>query len=43
MMCELQDFFLLIDTFDIKIRTLYIRSAASVLVDILSRVIDNSD
>ncbi len=30
MMCGLWNFFLLIDTYDIKIRTLYIRSAANV-------------
>ena len=39
MMCEL---FLLIDTYDIKIRTLYIRSAANVWADNLSRVTDSS-
>jgi len=30
MMCELRKLFLLIDTYDIKIRTLYIRSATNV-------------
>ncbi len=43
MICELQKLFLLIDTYDIKIRTLYIRSAANVWADNLSRVTDNSD
>ncbi len=41
MMYELRK--LLIDTYDIKIRTLYIRSAANVWADNLSRVTDNSD
>ena len=43
MMCELQKPFLLIDTYDIKIRTLYIRSAANVWADNLSRITDKSD
>jgi hypothetical protein len=43
MMCELRKLFLLIDTYDIKIRTQYIRSAANVWADNLSRVTDNSD
>ena len=43
MMCELRKLFLLIDTYDIKIRTLYIRSAANVWADNISRVTDNSD
>jgi len=43
MMCELRKLFLLIDTYDIKIRTLYIRSAANVWADNLSRITDNSD
>ena len=43
MMCELRKLFLLIDIYDIKIRTLYIRSAANVWANNLSRVTDNSD
>jgi hypothetical protein len=43
MMCELRKLFLLIDEFDIKIRTTYIRSAANIWADGLSRVKDNSD
>ena len=43
MMCELQKLLFLIDTYDIKIRTQYIRSATNVLADNLSRVTDNSD
>ena len=43
MMYELRKLFLLIDTYDIKIRTLYIRSATNVWADKLSRVTDNSD
>ena len=43
MMCELRKLFLLTDTYDIKIRTKYIRSAANVWADNLSRVTDNSD
>jgi hypothetical protein len=43
MMSELRKLFLLVDTYDIKIRTLYIRSAANVWADNLSRVTDNSD
>ncbi len=43
MMCELRKLFLLIDTYNIKIRTKYIRSAANVWADNLSRVADNSD
>jgi len=35
--------YLLIDTYDVKIRTQYIRSAANVWADNLSRVTDNSD
>ena len=42
-MSELRKLFLLVDTYDIKIRTLYIRSAANVWADNLSRVTDNSD
>jgi hypothetical protein len=42
MMCELRKLFLLIDSYDIKIRTLYICSAANVLADNLSRITDNS-
>ncbi len=30
MMCEMRKLFLLVDTYDIRIRTLYIRSAANV-------------
>ena len=41
MMCELRKLFLLIDTYDIKIRTQYIRSATNVWADNLSRVTDN--
>ena len=43
MMNELRKMFLLVDTYDIKIRTLYIRSAANVWADNLSRITDNSD
>jgi hypothetical protein len=43
MMCELRKLFLLIDTYDIKIRTKYIRTAANVWSDNLSRVTANSD
>ncbi len=43
MMCELRKLFLLIDTYDIKIRTQYIRSDANVWANNLSRVTDNSD
>ena len=43
MMCDLRKLFLLIDTYDIKIRTQYIRSAANVWADNLSRVTDSSD
>jgi hypothetical protein len=42
MMCELRKRFLLIDTYTIKIRTQYIRSATKVWADNLSRVTDNS-
>ncbi len=41
--CELRKLFLFIDTNDIKIRTLYIRSSAHVWADNLSRIIDISD
>ncbi len=43
MMCELRKLFLWIDKNDINIRTQYIRSAANILADSLSRVTDNSD
>ena len=43
MMCELRKLLLLIDEFDIKIRTTYIRSAINIWADGLSRVKDNSD
>jgi len=43
MMCELQKLFLLIDEFDIKIRTTCIRSAADIWADGLSRIKGNSD
>ena len=43
MMCELRKLLLLIDTYDIKIRTQNIRSAANVLAYNMSRVTDNSD
>ena len=42
MMCELRKLFLLVDSYDIKIKTLYIRSAAKVWADNLSRISDNS-
>jgi hypothetical protein len=42
MMCDLRKFFLLIDEFDIKIKTTYIRSSANIWADGLSRVKDNS-
>jgi len=43
MMCKLRKLFLLVDSYDIKIRTQYIRSVANVWVDNLSRNSDNSD
>jgi hypothetical protein len=43
MMCELRKLFLLVDTYDIKIRTHYIRSAANVWADNISRISDNCD
>jgi hypothetical protein len=43
MMCNLRKLFLLIDKYDIKIRTKYIRSAANIWTDSLSRVTANSD
>ena len=43
MMCELRKLFLLVDTYDIRIWTLYIRSAANVWADNLPQVTDNSD
>jgi hypothetical protein len=42
MMCELRKLYLMIDKYDIKIRTQYIRSAANIWADSLSRVTDNS-
>ncbi len=43
MMSELKKLFLLADEHDISIRTRYIRSAANVWADRLSRETDNSD
>jgi hypothetical protein len=43
MMCELRKLFLLVDSYDIKIKTLYIRSAANVWTDKLSNISDNSN
>ena len=43
MMYELRKLFLLVDEFDIKIRTTYIRSAANIWADSLSRMRDKSD
>ena len=43
MMCELRKFFVLFAEFDIKIKTTYIRSAANIWADGLSRIKDNSD
>ena len=43
MMYELRKLVLLLDTYDIKIRTRYVRSAANMWADNLSRVTDNSD
>ena len=43
MMCELRKLFLLIDKYDIRVRTQYIRSAANIWADALSRTTDNSD
>ncbi len=43
MMCELRELFVLIDMYDIKIRTQYIRSVTNIWADSLSRVTDNSD
>ncbi len=42
-MCELRKLFLLVDTYDLKIRTQYIKSTAIVWADNLSRISDNSD
>ena len=42
MVCKLRKLFLLLDTYEIKIRTRYIRSAANVWADNRSRVTDNS-
>ena len=41
-MREIRKMFLLIDTYDIKIRTHYIRSTANVWADNLSRITDTS-
>jgi hypothetical protein len=43
MVCDLCKLFLLIDTYDIKIRTQYIRSATNMRADNLTRVTDNTD
>jgi hypothetical protein len=43
MMSELRKLFLLIDERDISIKTKYIRSAANVWADRLSRETDNAD
>ncbi len=43
MMRELRKLFLLVDTYDIKITTQYIRSASNFWAEYLSRVTDNSD
>jgi hypothetical protein len=43
MIFELRNLYLLIDTYEIKIRTFYIRSATSIWAVNLSRVTDNSD
>ena len=43
MMNELRKLFLLVDTYDIKIRTLYIRSAANVWAGNLFHVTVTSD
>jgi hypothetical protein len=43
MMCKLRKLFLLVGTYDIKIRTLLIRRAESVWADNLSRVKDTPD
>jgi hypothetical protein len=43
MMCELRKIFLLVDSYDIKIRTLNIRSVANVWADNLSRISGNSN
>ncbi len=42
MTCELRKLFLLIDEFDIKIKTTYIRSAANIWADCHIRIKDNS-
>ena len=43
MMCELRKLFLLIEEFDIKIKTTYIRSASNKWADGLSRIKDKLD
>ncbi len=43
MMCELRKLFFLIDTYDIKIRTLYIQSATHTRADNLTWITDTSD
>ncbi len=43
MTCELRKLFLIVDSYDIKIRTFYNHNATNILADSLSRVIDNSD
>ena len=43
MMCKLRKLFLLVDEFDIKIKTKYIRSASYIWADGLSRLRDKSD
>ena len=43
MMCELRKLFLMVETYAIKIRTLYIKSATNVWADNLSCVTDTSD
>ena len=43
MMCELRKLFLMVDSYDIKIKTMYIRSVAIVWADNLFRISDNSE
>jgi hypothetical protein len=43
MMCELRKLFLLVYSYDVKITTPCIRSAANVWADNISRIFDNSD
>ena len=43
MISELRKFYILLDTYEIKIRTLYIKSDANIWANNISRITDNSD